>query len=289
MKKMSIMAVAVAAAGLASCTAQAPKANLKSEIDSLSYMIGVSNTRGLDMYISQQLGVDSAYIADFIKGVKEGAAKTGDKANDAYLAGLQIGHQVSGMMYDGINQRIFQGDSTMSLSKSDFLAGFIETLEKKNVIDTEVASDGVQVKIEAIQRKALEAKYADNKKAGEDFLAENAKKEGVITLPSGLQYKVITEGKGAVPADSNVVSVNYRGTLVDGTEFDSSYKRNEPFKTHVKQVIKGWTEALQLMPVGSKWELYIPYDLAYGSRETGGQIKPFSALIFEIELLGIEK
>jgi FKBP-type peptidyl-prolyl cis-trans isomerase FklB len=289
MKKMSIMAVAVAAAGLASCTAQAPKANLKSEIDSLSYMIGVSNTRGLDMYITQQLGVDSAYIADFIKGVKEGAAKTGDKANDAYLAGLQIGHQVSGMMYDGINQRIFQGDSTMSLSKSDFLAGFIETLEKKNVIDTEVASDGVQVKIEAIQRKALEAKYADNKKAGEDFLAENAKKEGVITLPSGLQYKVITEGKGAVPADSNVVSVNYRGTLVDGTEFDSSYKRNEPFKTHVKQVIKGWTEALQLMPVGSKWELYIPYDLAYGSRETGGQIKPFSALIFEIELLGIEK
>jgi FKBP-type peptidyl-prolyl cis-trans isomerase FklB len=252
-------------------------------------MIGVSNTRGLDMYISQQLGVDSAYIADFIKGVKEGAAKTGDKANDAYLAGLQIGHQVSGMMYDGINQRIFQGDSTMSLSKSDFLAGFIETLEKKNVIDTEVASESVQVKIEAIQRKALEAKYADNKKAGEDFLAENAKKEGVITLPSGLQYKVITEGKGAVPADSNVVSVNYRGTLVDGTEFDSSYKRNEPFKTHVKQVIKGWTEALQLMPVGSKWELYIPYDLAYGSRETGGQIKPFSALIFEIELLGIEK
>jgi FKBP-type peptidyl-prolyl cis-trans isomerase FklB len=289
MKKMSIMAVAVAAAGLASCTAQAPKANLKSEIDSLSYMIGVSNTRGLDMYITQQLGVDSAYIADFIKGVKEGAAKTGDKANDAYLAGLQIGHQVSGMMYDGINQRIFQGDSTMSLSKSDFLAGFIETLEKKNVIDTEVASDGVQVKIEAIQRKALEAKYADNKKAGEDFLAENAKKEGVITLPSGLQYKVITEGKGAVPADSNVVSVNYRGTLVDGTEFDSSYKRNEPFKTHVKQVIKGWTEALQLMPVGSKWELYIPADLAYGARETGGQIKPFSTLIFEIELLGIEK
>jgi FKBP-type peptidyl-prolyl cis-trans isomerase FklB len=288
MKKMSIMAVAVAAAGLASCTAQAPKANLKSEIDSLSYMMGVSNTRGLDMYITQQLGVDSAYIADFIKGVKEGAAKTGAQ-NDAYLAGLQIGHQISGAMFEGINQRLFQGDSTMSLSKSDFLAGFIETLEKKNVIDLEAASEGVQQKAEAIQQKALETKYAENKKAGEDFLAENAKKEGVITLPSGLQYKVITEGKGAVPADSNVVSVNYRGTLVDGTEFDSSYKRNEPFKTHVKQVIKGWTEALQLMPVGSKWELYIPADLAYGARETGGQIKPFSTLIFEIELLGIEK
>jgi FKBP-type peptidyl-prolyl cis-trans isomerase FklB len=288
MKKLSLMAAVVATAGLASCTAQAPKANLKSDIDSLSYMMGVSNTRGLDMYITQQLGVDSAYIADFIKGVKEGAAKTGAQ-NDAYLAGLQIGHQISGAMFEGINQRLFQGDSTMSLSKSDFLAGFIETLEKKNVIDLEAASEGVQQKAEAIQQKALETKYAENKKAGEDFLAENAKKEGVITLPSGLQYKVITEGKGAVPADSNVVSVNYRGTLIDGTEFDSSYKRNEPFKTHVKQVIKGWTEALQLMPVGSKWELYIPADLAYGARETGGQIKPFSTLIFEIELLGIEK
>ena len=288
MKKMSFLAVAVAAAGLASCTAQAPKANLKSEIDSLSYMMGVSNTRGLDQYITQQLGVDSAYIADFIKGVKEGAAKSGP-ANDAYLAGLQIGHQVSGQMFEGMNRRLFAGDSTMSLSKDDFLAGFIETLEKKNVIDLEVASEGVQQKAEAIQQKALEAKYADNKKAGEDFLAENAKKEGVVTLPSGLQYKVITEGTGAIPADSNVVTVNYRGTLIDGTQFDSSYDRKEPFKTHVKQVIKGWTEALQLMPVGSKWELYIPSELAYGARGTGGQIKPFSTLIFEVELLSIEK
>jgi FKBP-type peptidyl-prolyl cis-trans isomerase FklB len=289
MKKMTLMAAVVATAGLASCTAQAPKANLKSEIDSLSYMMGVSNTRGLDMYITQQLGVDSAYIADFIKGVKEGAAKSGDKANDAYMAGLQIGHQISGQMFDGMNHRLFGTDSTKTLSKADFLAGFIETLEKKNVIDIDAAQEGVQTKAEAIQQKALEERYADNKKAGEDFLAENAKKEGVVTLPSGLQYKVITEGKGAIPADSNVVTVNYRGTLVDGTEFDSSYKRNEPFKTHVKQVIKGWTEALQLMPVGSKWELYIPADLAYGARETGGQIKPFSTLIFEIELLSIEK
>jgi FKBP-type peptidyl-prolyl cis-trans isomerase FklB len=288
MKKLSLMAAVVATAGLASCTAQAPKANLKSDIDSLSYMMGVSNTRGLDMYITQQLGVDSAYIADFIKGVKEGAAKSGPQ-NDAYLAGLQIGHQVSGQMFEGINRRLFNGDSTMTLTKDDFLAGFIETLEKKNVVEVEAASEIVQVKAEAIQKQAIEKKYADNKKAGEDFLAENAKKEGVVTLPSGLQYKIITEGKGAVPADSNVVTVNYRGTLVDGTEFDSSYKRNEPFKTHVKQVIKGWTEALQLMPVGSKWELYIPADLAYGARETGGQIKPFSTLIFEIELLSIEK
>ena len=123
----------------------------------------------------------------------------------------------------------------------------------------------------------------------DEFLAENKAKEGVVTTPSGLQYKIITKGNGAVPADSSKVKVNYKGTLIDGTEFDSSYKRNEPATFRANQVIKGWTEALTMMPVGSKWELYIPYDLAYGSRETGSQIKPFSTLIFEVELLGIEK
>ncbi|WP_373829335.1 FKBP-type peptidyl-prolyl cis-trans isomerase, partial [Bacteroides heparinolyticus] len=114
-------------------------------------------------------------------------------------------------------------------------------------------------------------------------------KEGVVTTPSGLQYKIITKGDGAIPADTSKVKVNYKGTLIDGTEFESTYKRNEPATFLANQVIKGWTEALTMMPVGSKWELYIPYNLAYGSRETGGQIKPFSVLIFELELLGIEK
>ena len=130
------------------------------------------------------------------------------------------------------------------------------------------------------KKKATAEKYADNKAAGEKFLAENKAKEGVVTTPSGLQYKIITKGNGAVPADSSKVKVNYKGTLIDGTEFDSSYKRNEPATFRANQVIKGWTEALTMMPVGSKWELYIPYDLAYGSRETGSQIKPF--LYFDI-------
>ena len=114
------------------------------------------------------------------------------------------------------------------------------------------------------------------------------------TTPSGLQYKIITKGNGPVPADTSKVSVNYKGTLIDGTEFDSSYKRKDkngkskPATFRANQVIKGWTEALTMMPVGSKWELYIPYDLAYGSRNTG-KIKPFSTLVFEVELLGIEK
>lgn len=114
------------------------------------------------------------------------------------------------------------------------------------------------------------------------------KKEGVKTTSSGLQYKIIKEGNGAIPTDSSKVKVNYKGTLIDGTQFDSSYDRKEPTTFRANQVIKGWTEALTMMPVGSKWELYIPQELAYGAREAG-QIKPFSTLIFEVELVGIEK
>jgi FKBP-type peptidyl-prolyl cis-trans isomerase FklB len=143
--------------------------------------------------------------------------------------------------------------------------------------------------MDAVKAKAMEKKYADNKAAGEKFLAENKTKEGVVTTPSGLQYKIITKGTGEIPADSSKVKVNYKGTLIDGTEFDSSYKRKEPATFRANQVIKGWTEALTMMPVGSKWELYIPQELAYGARETGGPIKPFSTLIFEVELVGIEK
>ena len=179
----------------------------------------------------------------------------------------------------GINQELFAGDSTKTISKDNFMAGFIAgTLEKGGVMT-----------MEAIKTKALEEKYADYKAENEKFLADNKTKEGVKTTPSGLQYKVITEGKGEIPADTCKVKVNYKGTLIDGTEFDSSYKRKEPATFRANQVIKGWTEALTMMPVGSKWELYIPQELAYGARESGGQIKPFSTLIFEVELVGIEK
>lgn len=287
MKKTSFFAAVIAAAGLASCTAQAPKANLKSDVDSLSYMMGITNTQGLDMYLSQQLGVDTAYMADFIKGVQEGATKS-SKKDVAYMAGLQIGQQVGGRMFDMMSERIFGGDSTQSLSKENFLAGFISTLQKKNTTGLDEANAYVQTKAEAIKEKATEKQYAENKTAGEKFLAENASKEGVKTTPSGLQYKIIKEGNGAIPADSSKVKVHYKGTLIDGTQFDSSYDRKEPTTFRANQVIKGWTEALTMMPVGSKWELYIPQDLAYGSRDMGN-IKPFSTLIFEVELVEIEK
>ena len=285
--KFGFLAAAVAAFGLVSCTGQAPKAELKTEIDSLSYMMGISNTQGLQQYVTMQMGVDTTYWADFIKGVKEGS-KMVSKKEGAYIAGLQIGRQVGADIVDRINQNLFRDDSTMSLNQNNFIAGFFAALEKKNNISTEDAASYVEVHAKAIQDKAMEAKYADNKAAGEKFLAENATKEGVKTTESGLQYKVIKEGKGAIPTDKDKVKVHYKGTLIDGTEFDSSYSRKEPASFGVTGVIKGWTEALKMMPVGSKWELYIPQDLAYGSRNTG-KIKPFSTLVFEVELIDIVK
>ena len=288
MKKITILAAIAAVAGLASCTAQAPKANLKTELDSLSYSIGMAQTQGLKGYLVGRMDVDTAYMADFIKGVTEGANKSGKKET-AYMAGLQIGQQIANQMMKGINHELFAGDSTKTISKENFLAGLIAgTIEKGGLMTMETAQAYTQTAMEAIKAKAMAEKYADNIAAGEKFLAENKTKEGVKTTPSGLQYKVITEGKGEIPADTCKVKVNYKGTLIDGTEFDSSYKRNEPMTFRANQVIKGWTEALTMMPVGSKWELYIPQELAYGSRDQG-QIKPFSTLVFEVELLGIEK
>ena len=288
MKKIVLCAAIVAAAGFASCTSQAPKANMKSDIDSLSYMMGVSNTNGLKDFAEQRMGVDSITWADFVKGIEEGINKA-TKKDRAYTAGVQIGQQLSADMFEGMNSQLFGNDSTQSLSKANFMAGFMAAIKNSAIVSQEEAQEYAKTHTEAIKAKAMEAQYGENKAAGEKFLAENKTKEGVITTESGLQYKVIKEGKGEIPTKESSVKVNYKGTLIDGTEFDSSYKRNAPATFRADQVIKGWTEALTMMPVGSKWELYIPQELAYGSRETGGLIKPFSTLIFEVELLEIEK
>ena len=175
----------------------------------------------------------------------------------------------------------------------DLIAGFIQAIKGDSAAMKMSPREAQQyLQTYFVEAQAREAQ--ENKEAGEKFLAENKTKEGVQTTESGLQYKILTKGNGPIPADTNRVQVNYKGTLIDGTEFDSSYKRKDkngkskPATFSPKQVIKGWSEALTMMPVGSKWELYIPYDLAYGSRQSG-KIKPFSALIFEVELVGIEK
>ena len=264
MKKVTFMMTLAAAAALTSCTAQAPKANLSTDIDSLSYAIGMARTEGLDQFLMQQ-GIDSTQMAEFIKGFNEGAAKI-DKKDVAYMTGLQVGQMVSKQWVEGFNQQIFGNDSTQSLSRENLLAGFIAGVVGKGQMDKMFAQGYMQSQMEVVREKALKKQYADVIAEGEKFLAENKAKEGVVTTESGLQYKILTKGTGEIPADTSYVQVNYKGTLIDGTEFDSSYKRkdkdgkSQPATFRANQVIKGWTEALTMMPVGSKWELYIPYD-----------------------------
>ena len=291
MKKFTFAAIALIvalAASFSSC-GNSPKANLKNDIDTVSYTVGMAQSQGLKEYLVNQLGVDTTYMDAFIKGLNEGANAGDDKKTAAYYAGIQIGQQISNQMIKGLNHELFGEDSTKTISMKNFLAGFIAgTTGKKQLMTVEQAGEIAQAKIQAIKAQEAEKQYGDNKAAGEKFLADNAKKEGVKTLPSGVQYKVIKEGNGEIPADSSVVVVNYEGKTIDGKVFDSSYTRNEPVTFQANRVIKGWTEALVHMPVGSTWEVYIPQELAYGERSTG-QLKPFSALIFKIELVSIKK
>ncbi len=288
MKKVTFFMAAAVVATLFSCTAQSPKANLKTDLDTLAYSIGLAQTNGLKPYLIRQLGIDTTYMDAFIKGLNEGAKKSSEKEK-AYIAGLQIGQQIGNQIIPNINREIFGEDSTQTISRDNFMAAFITgTLEQQGIMTVEMAQAYSQSKMEEVKAKELEKQYGENKEAGEKFLAENKTKEGVITTESGLQYKIITQGKGEVPENTSRVKVNYRGTLINGEEFDSSYSRNEPTTFRANAVIAGWTEALTMMPVGSKWELYIPQELAYGARNTG-KIEPFSTLIFEVELVGIEK
>lgn len=289
MKKLFIgaMMMAFAAATFVSCGNSTPKADLKDEVDTLSYAMGMAQTQGLMEYLSDRLQIDTAYMDDFIKGLNDGANAGDDKKKAAYYAGIQIGQQISNQMVKGINHEVFGDDSTKTISLKNFMAGFVSgTTGKKGLMTVEQAAQVAQAKMVSIKAKAMEKQYGPNKVAGEKFLAANKKKPGVVTLPSGVQYKVIKEGNGPMPKDTSMVKVQYEGKTIDGKVFDSSYKRGEPISLRANQVIKGWTEALVHMPVGSVWEVYIPQNLAYGEREQG-QIKPFSVLIFKIELVSL--
>ena len=290
MKKFTFAAVAaVSAVMMFACGNGAPKANLKSDVDTVSYAIGMAQTQGLKDYLVGRLGVDTAYMDDFIKGLNEGANAGDDKKKAAYYAGIQIGQQISNQMVKGINHELFGDDSTKTISLKNFMAGFIAgTIGKGGLMTVDSAQAVAQEMMRVIKAKNMEKEFGPNKKAGEEFLAKNAKAEGVKVLDGGVQYKVIKEGTGALPKDTSLVKVHYEGKTLDGKVFDSSYKRGEPANFRANQVIKGWTEALVHMPAGSIWEVYIPQELAYGERQQGADIKPFSMLIFKIELLEVD-
>ena len=288
MKKLSFIFVVAIAAIIASCGNGTPKADLKSDVDTLSYAIGMAQTQGLKEYLSH-MGVASAYMDQFIKGLNEGANAGDDKKKTAYFMGIQIGQQISQQMMKGINYELFGEDSTQTISLKNFMAGFVSaTLEEGGLMTMEEAQATARQKQADIKKAQMEKKYGPWKQENEEFMAKIAKTEGLNKLENGVYYEVIEEGKGEIPADTSTVKVNYEGKLINDTVFDSSYKRNESASFRCNQVIPGWTNALTHMPVGSKWKVYIPQDQAYGDREAG-QIKPFSALVFTIELLGIEK
>lgn len=295
MKKTLIIALAVIIGG-AMTTANAAKkdkktkkadtpvvaVNLKTPADSLSYAAGKSRTEGLMTYLKQSFGVEETDMADFIAGFEDFVSKGKDRKVSAYAAGQQIAQMVDERMFPYLQEEF--KNSNDSISKELFNRGFIASLKKDNsVMADSIAKpyfdNAVKANIEAINMK--------RKKEGEAFLAANAKKEGVTALPSGLQYKVLTAGTGEKPKATDKVVVKYEGKTIGGKVFDSSYKRNQPAEMRTNQVIKGFTEALVHMPAGSVWEVYIPQNLAYGEREAG-EIKPFSTLIFKIELLKVK-
>ena len=189
----------------------------------------------------------------------------------SYGLGMGIGQNLQSM---GIN----------NMNVEDFMKGINDVLSGAK---TEMTHAEAQKVVNEHFKALAEEAYAQNKNPGEAFLAENAKKDGVKVLPSGLQYQVIAEGNGKKPSATDRVECHYEGTLIDGTIFDSSIKRGEPAVFGVNQVIKGWVEALQLMQEGAKWRLYIPYDMAYGEHGAGEMIPPYSALIFDVELIKV--
>ena len=253
--------------------------------DSLSYMAGKTATQGLLPYLVNRMKVDTVFMADFVNGYEDAINKANDPQCVAYSAGATIAKQVIDGMYPQIKSQMEGAND--SIAATFFHKGFVAALNKDNSICTDSAAEKTfQERVQAYQTQKTEA----YKKENADWLIENGKKPGVNTTASGLQYKVLVAGQGETPKATDRVEVVYEGKMINGTVFDATSrhhgKKSDSFRCN--EVIKGWTEALTSMPVGSKWEIYIPQELAYGQRQAG-QIKPFSTLIFTVELKGIEK
>ena len=286
MKKLILAVAAIAAIMFTSCDNTNVKADLNNNVDSLTNFLGIAQSDGLKNYMKMQLQVDSIYTNDFIKGMIEGATAKEDPKQEAYMKGLTVGKQVKDMA-ENLSSEVYADDSTKKVPVKNLLAGIIAGLKGEASMTPDSAYGEFEKRLKPLQTAALERKFANEKAANEKFLADNAKKEGVKVLPSGLQYKVLKEGTGALPTDTSTVKCLYEGRLIDGTVFDSNTEEGrDPFEVNLgmPRVIPGWVEALKLMPAGSKWEVYIPQNLGYGQQDMG-QIKPFSTLIFTIEVL----
>ncbi|NDV46821.1 FKBP-type peptidyl-prolyl cis-trans isomerase [Paludibacter sp. 221] len=278
MKKLNILAIIVVLSFSMSALANPPA--LKNRTDSLNYAFGLLQSGNIKMYL--QNDSTGEQTKSFLQGVDK-AMKKGSKYIEMEGIGANIGQNLKMQNETGLLE---SKDLTVNIEliKQGLINGLYGFDEQMNSGDAQMYVRGT---MQQIEEKKMEELYGENRREGEEFLAENKTKPGVVTTESGLQYKVVKTGKGKKPTATDKVKVHYHGTLIDGTVFDSSINRGEPITFGVSQVIAGWTEALKLMPVGSKWILYIPQELAYGTRDMG-TIQPYSALIFEVELLGIE-
>lgn len=243
-----------------------------------SYAAGVAQSASLAQFLAQRSGVDSAHTKDFVEGLnKEVSADEAAKLR-ALLASIDIKKQMPQIVQSMNQQATGKGDTTY-VDATIFLKGLTEGLLKTNTLSADSATK--------IEQQQYDYYTQQLKTRNADFLKNYAKQKGVKSTPSGLLYKVIKEGDGAMPADTSEVEVHYEGKLIDGSVFDSSYKRGETATFAVNQVIKGWSEAVKLMKVGAEYEVCLPYEIAYGERGTRG-IPPYSTLIFKIELKGIK-
>lgn len=248
------------------------------DAETFSYAVGVAQAPSLRQYIEQREGVDSLHFADFIEGLNGKYTEADIAKFRAIVAGHNIAEQNEKQVIPAINKQACGSDSINFLQKDLFVKGLVEGLTSKSTLTPDSAMNVAQQQFEYQQLQTKKEQLA--------YLAEYEKQPGVKKTESGLLYKVIRQGEGALPVDTSKVDVNYEGKLIDGTIFDSSYNRGKSAQFGVTQVIKGWTEALKMMPVGSEYELCIPYDLAYGERGNRN-IPPYSTLIFKVELLGI--
>lgn len=261
-----------------------PPVQLLSSSDSVSYAAGKMLTDGLIGYVQTQLHVDTAYMADFVAGFRQAVESASDPAQKARMAGMTIAGQVMESMIPRVKTDFTGTPDT--INSQLLLRGFTDAVSGRDeVMQQKAATEFFRQKKDSNHAALIEAQQ----RAGRLFLEQNKQNEGVIVCESGLQYQVLVKGDGQVPQATDRVRVHYEGRLIDGTVFDASSKHGtEPAVFAANQVIRGWTEALTMMPVGSKWRLFIPHSLAYGDR-AAGQIPPYSTLIFDVELVGIDK
>lgn len=296
MKKIFFFAAVAAVTLLTACDGGQTKADLKTDVDTLSYEMGMANTMGVENYFAQ-MGIDSTQYNEFLRGMRDGALAGDDKSKNAYFLGLQAGQQMRMQMIPSMEQRIFAGDSTAHLNMKDFLAGFAAGIKKQGAfeingkqVEPQTASEEINARMQAIADRHLEKRFANEKQAAADWMKKMAATEGVKALSNGVYYKELTAGTGAKPDSMSTVQIEYEGRLMNDSVFDSSIQRQpgKPVDMNVGGVIAGMRTALLNMPVGSDWEIYIPYDQAYGAMPQG-PFPAYSNLKFRVKLTGIKE